>query len=172
MTAIANVPIENPRAQCIIMLFAALHELQGCRSKQEAVTFIRQKHWFDIHDEDKRPYPSATTNEPRWETLIAWGRKDAVLAELMFRHGTDQWELTRRGIEEFRSVRSQYRSGNLEVRRCYLWSLAFKQWMDPSFLPSNRDWPRPIDTYQDIHRIQRRNIRARVMETVTSAWLR
>ena len=166
MTTIANVPIENPRAQCIVMLFAALHEMQGCHSKQETIAFIREHHWFDIRDEDKDPYPSATTNEPRWHTLIAWGRKDAVLAELMFKHGQDQWELTRRGIEEFRSVRAQYQSGALQARRCYLWSLTFKQWMVPSFVPSDGDWPRPNDTYQDIQRLQHRNIRTRVRRTI------
>ena len=165
-STIANVPIENPRAQCIVMLFAALHELKGCRSKQETIAFIHQNHWFDIRDEDNKPYPSAATNEPRWHTLIAWGRKDAVLAELMFKHGTDQWELTRRGIEEFCSIRAQYRSGVLEARRCYLWSVAFKQWMVPAYLPSDRDWPRPHDTYQDIQKLQKRNIRERVIRTM------
>jgi hypothetical protein len=166
MTSIASVPIENPRAQCIVMLFAALHEKGGCHSKQETISFIREHHWFDIREEDRTPYPSATTNEPRWHTLIAWGRKDAVVAELMFSHGQDQWELTRRGIEEFRSVRAQYQSGVLEARRCYLWSVAFKQWMVPSFLPSDRDWPRPKDTYRDIQPLQHRNVRARVRQTL------
>jgi hypothetical protein len=48
MTTIANVPIENPRAQCIVMLFAALHEMQGCHSKQDTISFIREHNWFDI----------------------------------------------------------------------------------------------------------------------------
>lgn len=166
MPTIANVPIENPRAQCIVMLLAALHELGGCQSKQETIAFIRQNHWFDIRKEDQKPYPSATTTEPRWNTLIAWARKDAVLADLMFKHGTDQWELTRRGIEEFRLVRARYQSGELEARQCYFWSLTFKQWMVPSFLPSDRDWPRPKDTYQDIQRLGTRNIRRRVAWTI------
>jgi hypothetical protein len=110
MTSISGVPIENPRAQCIVMLFAALHEMGGCHSKQETISYIREHHWFDIRDEDRKPYPSATTNEPRWHTLIAWGRKDAVLAELMFDHPPDQYELTRGGIQEFRLVRAQYQS--------------------------------------------------------------
>jgi hypothetical protein len=166
MPSIAGVPIENPRAQCIVMLFAALHEMGGCHSKQETISYIREHHWFDIRDEDRLPYPSAATNEPRWHTLIAWGRKDAVLAELMFDHGHDQWELTRRGIEEFRAVCSQYQLGVLEARRCYLWSVAFKQWMVSSFLPSDRDWPRPPDTYRDIQPLRHRNVRARVRQTL------
>lgn len=166
MTNIAGVPIENPRAQCIVMLFAALHEMGGCQSKQEAISYIREHHWFDIRDEDRKPYPSATTNEPRWHTLIAWGRKDAVLAELMFDHPPDQWELTRRGIDEFRLVRAQYQSGALEARRSYLWSLAFKQWMVPSFVASDHDWPRPKDTYRDIQPLRHRNIRARVRQAL------
>ena len=166
MDTIANVPIENPRAQCIVMLFGALHELQGCHSKQETIGYIREHRWFDIREEDYLPYPSATSNEPRWQTLIAWARKDAVSADLMFKHGTDQWELTRSGIDQFRSVRALYQSSTLEARRCYLWSLSFKQWMVPSFLPSASDWPRPHDTYRDIRPLGRRSIRARIAQTL------
>src|SRR6266496_481878 len=57
MPSIAGVPIENPRAQCIVMLFAAPHEMGGYHSKQETISYIREHHWFDIRDEDRLPYP-------------------------------------------------------------------------------------------------------------------
>jgi hypothetical protein len=148
------------------LLFAALYELKACRTKAETIAFIREHHWFAIQPEDMDPYPSAATREPRWHTAIAWSRKDAVVAELMFKHGPDQWELTRSGIDAFELVKARCRSGDFEVRKCFFWSLGFKQWIAPGFKPSGRDWPRPDDIYEDIQRPTKRSIRDRVVQKV------
>jgi hypothetical protein len=166
MRTIANIALDNPRGQCIVMLFAALHELCGNQSKRDTISFIQGRHWFDVQAEDKDPYPSATTKEPRWHTLIAWGRKDSVIAELMFGHPHDQWELTRRGIEEFRTIRKLYQTGELRVQNCFLWSPAFKLWMVPSYASSLRDWPRPKDLYRDVQKLSSRNIRLRILDAL------
>lgn len=166
MRKIANIPSDNPRAQCIVMLFAALHELSGNHSKRETISYIQQRHWFDIQPEDRKPYPSATANEPRWHTLIAWGRKDAVLAELMFNHPRDEWELTRRGIEEFCAIRTAYQSRDLCAEHCFLWAIAFRNWMIPNYVPSKKEWPRPKDLYRDIHKLSSRDIRKRIRNTL------
>lgn len=113
MTTIASIDVVPPRGQCIIMLRAALNELRGTNSKQKTIAFIRERHWFDLHPEDLLPYPTCCTNEPRWQTLIAWGRKDSVVAGLMFNHRRDEWELTRDGIDRFIGIRARYRTGEL-----------------------------------------------------------
>src|SRR5215207_2698445 len=166
MRTVAKIPFDNPRGQCIVMLFAALHELCGNQSKRDTIAFIQGHHWFDVQAEDRVPYPSTTTKEPRWHTAIAWGRKDAVIAELMFDHPHDQWELTRRGIEEFRTIRSLYQAGDLRVQHCFLWSPTFKSWMVPSYAPSPRDWPRPKDLYRDVRKRTSRNIRERILDSL------
>ena len=163
MTTIANIDVENPRGQCIIMLLAALNELHGTNSKQETIAFIRERHWFDIHPEDLLPYPSCCTNEPRWQTLIAWGRKDSVVAGLMFDHRRDEWELTRDGIDRFTGLRARYRTGELFAGHSFLWSSGFKQWMSPSYVPSVRDWSGPGSIYRDLGSIPHRNVRTRVL---------
>ena len=166
MRTVANVPLDNPRGQCIVMLFAALCELRGNQSKRDTIAFIQGHHWFDIQSEDKDPYPSATTKEPRWQTLIAWGRKDAKIAELMFDHPHDQWELTRRGMDEFCTIRRLYQAGDLRVQHCFLWSTTFKQWMVPGYTPSPRDWPRPMDLYRDVQTLSSRDLRKRVVRAM------
>lgn len=67
------------------MLLAALNETRYILTRREATEFIRSKLWFAIQPEDRLPYPSQmfTSREPRWETVIAWARKDCVERDLM-----------------------------------------------------------------------------------------
>jgi hypothetical protein len=126
------------------MLLATLHEMRAIRAKQEALAHIQAHHYFDILPEDWDPYPTQT--EPRWHTMIAWARKDSVVRELMFDHDeNDHWEITRKGLDQFERFRSRFGSGELTVRRCYLWSPTFKRLMYPDYQPSEQDWKRPTD---------------------------
>ena len=57
------------------MLLTALRELyvnDGYRNvtQRQAIDYIKQKHWFELEDDDLKPYRSQLT-EPRWQTLIA-----------------------------------------------------------------------------------------------------
>lgn len=57
------------------------------------------------------------------------------------------WQLPRDGRNILDRVTSRYRSGELEVRRCYLWTPKFKKHIDPAYEPSDRDRVRPEDAF-------------------------
>lgn len=82
---IANREVYSARGQTIIILLSALRDLHGAHTKSETTNYITTEAWFDVKLEDKKPYPSQSTNEPRWQTLIAWARKDCVECGLMER---------------------------------------------------------------------------------------
>ncbi len=127
------------------MLLAALHEMRAIRTKQEAIAHIQAQGWFDLRPEDWKPYESQT--EPRWHSMIAWARLDCVNRDLMFHHDeNDHWEITRKGLDKFEQLKGRFSAGELDVRRCYLWSPAFKRWMSPIYEPSEGDHKRPEDT--------------------------
>lgn len=166
MPDILTLPYENPRAQCIVMLFAALTELGGAQTKQDVLHFICGKRWFEFVDDDHKPYPSATTREERWKCLIAWARKDAVERHQMFRGERDAWELNRIGKDSFASWQRSFLSGDMDSRVCFLWSIHFKTYMRPSYIKTEREWPRPLDIYRDIFAPRHRSIRDRVRHRI------
>lgn len=131
------------------MLLAALAETGRVCSKQETIDHIRRELWFDVQPEDLQPYPSQTYQEPRWHTLIAFSRKDAVETGLMFDHPRDEWEIARPGLDAYRELTDDFATGELDVSRCYLWSHSFKRRMRPGFQPSRQDAKRPNNLYRD-----------------------
>lgn len=150
MRKIARVPVESSRGQCIVLLLSALRELGGGKTKYETTSFIREQQWFDIQKDDLHSYPSMTTKEPRWRTLIAFAMKDARDAELTFSEGRDQWAISRRGIEELKELETLFRTNVLRVSDCFLWRLEFKKKWCPTYVPSGHDLVRPLDLYRDI----------------------
>lgn len=138
------------------MLLAALHDMfvnDSLRNvtKRDAIRYISAKHWFAHEDEDREPYPSQRwlTGEPRWQTLIAWARKDSVLRDLVSYEARDSWGLTRRGREVFERFHDLCRVGKRSVAPCFLWSAQFKQFMSPSHAPNSNDATRPTFFYRD-----------------------
>jgi len=130
------------------LLLAALREMRATRTKQEAISYIQAQGWFDLRPEDWKPLDSQA--EPRWHTMIAWARMDCVHRDLMFHHDeNDHWEITRKGLDKFEQLRSRFSREELDVRRCYLWSCAFKKFMNPTYEPSERDHTRPDDIVFD-----------------------
>jgi len=109
--------------------------------KQEVIEYIRQRRYLDIRPEDLESY--ITQIEPRWNTDIAFRRKDGVEWELMFNNQRDCWELTRKGIELLEKVKRACMSKEYDVRECYLWTKNLKKAFDPSYEPSPADKPRP-----------------------------
>ena len=48
------------------------------------------------------------------------------------------------------------------ARVCFLWTTQFKTYMYPSYVESDKDWPRPLDIYRDIFPPRHRSVRRRV----------
>ncbi len=97
------------------------------------------------------PYPKAGTNEPRWKTLIAWGRKTCLENGQLLDMGRDAWAIARSGVEEIRQARAHYASGELRASLCYMWTGSFKKRMQPGYEPSATDSKRPFGVYRDLH---------------------
>ena len=153
---IPSISIFQPRGQCIILLCAALRELRGSVTKQEAIECISDRKWFAIEPEDLKPYPSQQhTREPRWKTLIAWGRKDSVLRDFMLYHERNSWALSREGIRRWDLHRPKFASGEHDVRSGYLWSPTFKRYLCATYEPSPKDAPRPWRFYDDVVSLER-----------------
>ena len=74
--------LSKTRPQLIVLILEALEQLGTFGSKQEVLQRIADEGWFArVDSEDNLPYPSQEElgrNEPRWKTLIAWARWDAV----------------------------------------------------------------------------------------------
>ena len=138
------------------MLLAALHEMfskdaMAIVTKRVAILRIKMNHWFDLHDEDLEPYPSQRllTGEPRWQTLIAWARKDSVIRDLVSYESRDAWGLTRRGREVFERFHNLCTNGSKPISDCFLWSVNFKKFMKPDFVVAEDDKTRPTFLYRD-----------------------
>ena len=141
----------QPRGQCITLLLAALERIGESATKRETVQLINDQGWFDRQREDWRPYPSQkTSREPRWQTLIAWARKDSVLRDFMIDGEWDSWALSREGHRLWESARSEFESGRWPVPRGYLWSQKFKRNLCSTYQPSTIDANRPSSFYKDI----------------------
>lgn len=145
----------SARGQCAVMLMAALFEMYtkdaiGQPSKREVIRYIAARRWFDIHDEDREPYKSQNqlTGEPRWHTLIAWARKDALIRDFVTYEARDAWGMTRRGRDLIERFRQQCVSGEKPVAPCFLWSVQFKKYLDPNYQPGPTDKKRPRHLYR------------------------
>jgi len=111
--------------------------------KQEVIEYIRQRHYLDIRPEDLESY--VTQTEPRWNTDIAFRRKDGVEKDLLFNNQRDCWELTRKGVEQLEKIKKGFLTKKVDVRECYLWTKHLKKAFDPSYEPSSADRMRPSD---------------------------
>lgn len=153
---LSPISVFQPRGQCIVLLIAALKENGVTLTKREAVQWISEQRWFAIQPEDWKPYPSqTTTHEPRWKTLIAWARKDAVLRNFLLDHERDSWALSRQGHQLWDAILKRFCSGEWPVAKGYLWRHEFKCKLCPSYQPSANDARRPQHLYRDIFDIDR-----------------
>jgi hypothetical protein len=133
----------SERIQRLICLLFALDEMpQRPARKQEVLHYIRQRQYLDIQPSDLESY--VTQIEPRWNTDIAYRRKDAVEFDLLFNNERDCWELTRSGVEILQRVKKACASKKYDVRQCYLWTKNLKKALDPSYELSEGDKKRPV----------------------------
>ena len=128
--------------QRLICLLFVLGEIPSRPArKQEVIEYIRQRRYLDIRPEDLESY--ITQTEPRWNTDIAFRRKDGVEWDLLFNNQRDCWELTRDGVELLEKVKKACIGKKYDVRECYLWTKHLKKALDFSYEPSLADKPRP-----------------------------
>lgn len=120
----------------------ALRQLGAIHTKQEVLQFLRANRFYDLRPEDKCSYEGK--REWKADTLLCWGRKDAVMSEWMFDHDEkDSWELTREGRRALEEIISRFRSKRWQVEECFLWRPEFKRIVDANYVPSARDADRP-----------------------------
>lgn len=156
MAELPSLYYTSPRGQCAVLLLAALRDLfliegRGVVPKQQAIHYIYKKRWFDFEPDDLEPYESQrwTSKEPRWNTLIAWARKDAVLRDFISHQARDEWGLTRSGRDVIDRFHESCRTGRLPVVACFLWSENFKRFLYPEYKQSVADTKRPSSFYRD-----------------------
>jgi hypothetical protein len=140
--SVAEFDIFSRRGQEIVLVLYALRDLGARHTKQEVLQFIRGRRFYDVQPDDKASY--AGKREWKADTLLCWGRKDAVMDEWMFHHDEkDSWELTREGHRALDDIIVRFRSGRWKIHACFLWRPEFKRVVDPSYVPSTLDETRP-----------------------------
>lgn len=127
------------RLVCLLFVLGEIPSLPA--KKQEVIEHIRQRRYMNFSPEDLESYK--TQIEPRWNTDIAFRRKDGVEWGLLFKRERDAWDLTRDGVELLEKVKKACVTKQYDVRECYLWTKQLKKSLDPSYEPSPADKPRP-----------------------------
>ena len=117
---LSPIKVLQPRGQCITLLLAALADLGGNLTKREVIKFIDENRWFAKQTDDWKPYPSQS--EPRWHTLIAWGRKDSVLRDIVLNNERDSWALSPNGRRVWASAMIKFSTNEWYISKGYLWS--------------------------------------------------
>ena len=124
----------------------SLFQLGGACTKREVLMFIQDGDLYEITRHDLPSYESQ--NEPKYHTLLAWARKDALIAEwLIDTDERDAWQISRLGRAVLERTTGRYRGGELSVRNCYLWTQRFKRIVDPAYVPSPEDKIRPEEAW-------------------------
>lgn len=140
----ADFDIYKRRSQEIVMVLYALRELGSIRSKQEVLRYIRNHRFYEMLPEDKESYESRS--EWKADTLLCWGRKDAVMADLQWltpHDEHDSWQINRDGQAALEQIIGNFRKKTWKIHRCYMWRAEFKRLIDPSYERSYKDRARP-----------------------------
>ena len=128
--------------QRMICLLFVLEEMPGRPArKQDVIKYICRQGYMKFSPEDWESYK--TQSEPRWNTDIAFRRKDGVEWGLLFNNQHDSWELTREGIELLEKIKIACAAQKYDVRECYLWAKPLKKALDGNYKPSLADKSRP-----------------------------
>lgn len=139
--------VYSNRGQGVLLVLYSLNELWGSCTKQEVLRFIQRAGLYEVTRHDLPPYDGQ--NEPKYHTLLCWARKDAIEREWMLDTGErDAWQLARPGREILDRSVARFRSGQLRVRECYLWTPKFKKLIDPAYALGPEDSVRPEEQWQ------------------------
>lgn len=142
MTKTPQMNVYSNRGQGVFLVLYSLRELGDSGTKQDVLRFIQDADLYEITRHDLPAYE--TQGEPRYHTLLAWARKDALMRGwLIETNQRDDWQLSRSGRDILDRTTARYRNGQLRVRECYLWTQKFKKQTDPNYEPSPQDRVRP-----------------------------
>jgi hypothetical protein len=137
-----RIRVYSNRGQGVFLVLYSLCELGGACAKQEVLRFIQDADLYEITRHDLPPYDNQ--NEPRYHTLLAWARKDALeMNWLVNTNERDAWQLSREGRNTLDRTAQRFSQNSLSVRMCYLWTQKFKKQIDPNYEPSSEDRVRP-----------------------------
>ena len=165
---ICGVTLYSPRGQCIFLLLAACRELGGSPTKQECLSFITDRHWFNkALGQDLQPYPGQGGDEPRWKTLFAFARRDAVEDhECIIQGETGRWPISSRGRNEFERHKAYLLGNDLRLRLMFMTTPRFKDYIRPGYQPNDQDLVRPASIYEDDGRHLHHNIETLLIQAL------
>lgn len=123
--------------QHMVVLIHALNELGAVPTKDDAIRYIQRGGFLHLRPGDLAPYESQ--QEASWITDIAWARKDAVIMQLVDDIEWNSWDILPAGRTWIEGILSRGRRDELEVNRCFLWSVSFRKFVSPSYVPSILD---------------------------------
>jgi hypothetical protein len=143
-----TIAYNSRRGQEMILVLSALESIRGVSRKTEVIDYIVGRGWISVSGNDRVPYEGQS--EPRFRTLLAYARKDAVEKGYMFDSGYDCWEITRDGLSALKRARGLFSCGDWSVSECFLWACSFKLQYDPNYLPSSKDAKHPHTVYEEL----------------------
>ncbi|MEO2044236.1 MAG: hypothetical protein ABGX43_06510 [Nitrospinaceae bacterium] len=148
------INIYTKRRQEKLLVLYALDEIGHDCSKMQAIRFIGRHQLLDINNDDEVPYKSKEFDpypECRWETDMAYARKDLVGDGFMENHALrDHWCISLRGKQLLDKVKRLSTHKHYDVRQCYRWTSKCKKIFDPSYNPSSADTARPGEEVYDV----------------------
>jgi hypothetical protein len=146
---LSQISAYSNRGQGVILVLYTLHTLGGSNRKREVIDYISRYSWYDVTRHDLPPYKNQ--NEPKYHTLLAWARKDCYERDwLIPTDCNDDWSISRNGQTMLDKNIKRYQTGELTVRKCYLWKPVFKKIIDPNYMPSSDDAIRPEEILQSL----------------------
>ena len=148
----ARLAYESIRGQCVVLLLAGLTDLGGQSTRLGTLAYIDQQGFFDLHPEDRLPYPAAPDSEPRWEALLTWASKVCIKGGCMREDESGSWHITDEGRSLHAQCVEQFGNGVWDISRCYLWSDAFKRRFVANYASSDHDAQRPRTLYENVER--------------------
>lgn len=136
------------RWQEMILVLYALNEMSGFQRKRDVLEWIEEHRLINPCFMGRNRYESCS--EPKYRTLLCWGRKDNVIRGLLFNEERDCWGVTRDGRTVVEKIMRLGVEGELQIHRCFLWSVNFKRIINPAYAPSKRDWEHADDYLREI----------------------
>jgi len=149
------------------MLLAACRELGGSPAKQDCLIFL-ENGWFNKDlSEDLQACPGQTGHEPRWKTLFAFARQDAVNDhECILSGDKGYWPISLCRKQEFEKHKRYLLEDDLRLRLMFMAKPRFKSYINPSYQPNELDLQRPAPIYQDDQRYVHHDIRRLLLQSL------
>jgi hypothetical protein len=122
------ISVYGNRGQGVILVLYTLFFLGGSNKKQEVIDCISRCGWYDVTRHDLPPYEGQ--NEPT--------------------DFNDDWSISGEGRTVLDKNIKRFQTGELSVRKCYLWKPKFKKLIDPNYIPSSEDAIRPEEILENL----------------------